>query len=418
VNSGTTGPQSLRVFYLTMQFPHRNETFAGTEIRALRGEGADVSVHSFLGAHVPSMDVLPDWGLNDVRLTHGSWRAGLSGIRSGLRRPRLLVALISWIVTNGWRRPVELAKTLALVPRALDIFRAVDEEKPDVVHLFWGHFPSLVGYMVKRELPGVIVSLFLGAYDLRQNYFGSRAIARQADVVWTHAEANRPALRMMGRADEDIRINLRGVDLERLAGVLATASGDKDPHRIVTVGRLVPAKGMDRVLEAFAIISNSWAHARLVVVGDGPERKRLEELAAELDIERRVDFRGHLDHDDVIREMAAASVFLYLSEVDRLPNVVKEAMFARCLCVVAHTKGIEELLEHGVHGFVVPPGDVGLAASYVEEAFRSVATGQTMVEAAAVHLAQHFDVRLSAKRLCSEWRMLMRSRRERARILH
>ena len=55
---------------------------------------------------------------------------------------------------------------IALIPMSFYMFEKLKKEKPDIVHLFWGHYPSLVGYLVKKNMPDTKLSQFLGAYDL------------------------------------------------------------------------------------------------------------------------------------------------------------------------------------------------------------------------------------------------------------
>ena len=82
---------------------------------------------------------------------------------------------------------------------------------------------------------------------------------------------------------------------------------------------------------------------------------RDERLARALGIRESVEFRGQVTYDSVLAALASAEVLLFLSrhEAERLPNVVKEAMASRCICIVSRTPGIEELIPNGRIGFIV-----------------------------------------------------------------
>ena len=185
-----------------------------------------------------------------------------------------------------------------------------------------------------------VVSTFLGAYDLSTGFGPSLDLARRADVVFTHAAVNVAAITAHGVARERVEIVHRGVPPSLLERAAVLDPNARDPRRVVSVARLIPSKRMDAVIEAFARTAVSPPDASLVVFGDGPERVRLEALARERGLSRRVEFRGHRPQAEVFAELARAGAFVMLStkESERLPNVVKEAMAAGCVPVVARAR--------------------------------------------------------------------------------
>ncbi len=128
-----------------------------------------------------------------------------------------------------------------------------------------------------------------------------------------------------------------------------------DTPTILSVGRLSPEKDYPTLLRAFAEVARSRS-ARLVILGQGPERESLLELASRLGIEDRLDLPGF----DVnpFRYMARASVFVLSSRFEGFPNVLPEAM--ACGAPVVSTdcrSGPSEMLEGGKWGRLVPVGD-------------------------------------------------------------
>jgi glycosyltransferase involved in cell wall biosynthesis len=419
-------PPSLRVSYVTMIFPASSETFACGDVQALTAAGVGVVVYAMRrprpwprGASsdplrrrsrkLAAAEVLAERGLADLSVSHGSLAAIARGVWTASRRPSVMLDLISWVVRCNWRAPVHLVKSLALVPRSLDIFASIQTHRPDVVHLFWGHYPAMVGYLVRRHLQEITVSVFLGAYDLERHYPGTAPVARAADVVWTHAHANVGAIACLGVHASRVRVVHRGVDV-------ATSSvdgGKKVTGRVLTAGRLIKEKHTDDVLAVFAKILAREPHASLVVLGDGPERPRLLAMAASLGIAGAVNFLGHVSQHEVRREMAAAEVFVFMSrsEAERLPNVVKEAMASRCVCVVTETPGIRELVTDGKDGFVVAQGDVEGAARRIHDLLQHREHAGAIATAAHEQIIARFDVRHSMSLYEEWWRLLVCRRR-------
>ena len=130
------------------------------------------------------------------------------------------------------------------------------------------------------------------------------------------------------------------------------------PATIIAIGRLVPKKGFDTLLVAMA---KACHDARCVVIGDGPERGRLEALATRLGIASRVRVAGRLPHTDAMRELARATLLALPSrrtrdnDSDGFANVLTEAM-ARGVPIVSTTAaGAGELLVDGESALLVPP---------------------------------------------------------------
>ncbi|HEX7117793.1 MAG TPA: glycosyltransferase [Longimicrobiales bacterium] len=395
----------MRVAYVTMLFPAPAEVFAANDVRALRALGDEVAVHCLRPETAGCRARLAEHGLADVPVTYATGRGALAGLLVAARHPRWALDLLRWVVACSWRRVSHLLRSLVLLPRALEIFDRLRADPPDVVHLFWGHYPALVGYLVARHCPGVTLSMFLGAYDLTWRYGGSGPVARLARVVWTHAEVNVPALRRLGVPAERLRVVHRGLDLRRIP---ARATEPVSGRRLITVGRLIPSKAFDDVLEVFARIHRRWNGASLLVIGDGPDRSRLRQAAQRLGIAGAVTFAGHRPHDEVLRALCESDVLLFLSRKDseRLPNVVKEGMACRCACVVSRTPGIEALVVDGETGFVVEPGDLSRAEACVDAVFRDPPRARAMAERAHGHVVRNFDAVAAMRAYRREWRAL------------
>lgn len=266
----------MNVWYVFSQFPAPSETFAGTDVRVLRQLGVRVRAVNLRPAHPRARELLREWDLEDLEVDAVTPAKLLAGTGALLRRPGLLTWALSTILRDNWRQPVHVLKSLLALPRIFQVHRALAAQPPDVLHLFWGHYASLLGLLVRRTHPGVVVTQFLGAYDLHTAYRTGTRLAGAADRVFTHARANLPLLARQGIAPEHVTVIYRGVDLERCR----PERRPKVPGRVATAGRLVPEKGMGEVIEAFARVQARWPRASLCVIGDGPERVALERRGA------------------------------------------------------------------------------------------------------------------------------------------
>jgi glycosyltransferase involved in cell wall biosynthesis len=138
---------------------------------------------------------------------------------------------------------------------------------------------------------------------------------------------------------------------------------DLAPYALA-IGRLVPQKGFDLLLRAWAIARPD--SLRLVVAGDGPDESELRDLARALDLDDRVTFFGPADREQVPRLMAGAEAVVVPSRSDEgLPLVAIESMAAGRALVVSETGGIKEAATDGVDALIVPRDDVDALASAI-----------------------------------------------------
>ncbi len=126
------------------------------------------------------------------------------------------------------------------------------------------------------------------------------------------------------------------------------------------VGKLVPRKGVDTLIEAMGILAARASGApRLVMAGIGGLREPLEQRAAELGVADRITWLGKVLHDEVGWVMSAGDVFVLPSLSEGLPTVVCEAMACGLPVVATAVDGTPEIVDDGVTGLLVQPHDAG-----------------------------------------------------------
>ena len=165
--------------------------------------------------------------------------------------------------------------------------------------------------------------------------------------------------------------------------------------RVVAAGRLVPQKGFDVLLRAFARVdAPDWD---LVIFGEGPERARLEALRASLGLHDRVRLAG--TSDVLADELARSSLFVLASRFEGFPNVLCEAM-AVGLPVIATRcpAGPEEIVRDGVDGRLVGVDDVAGLARAMQELMTSPDTRARMSAA-----SREVSERYGLARVVAEW---------------
>ena len=397
----------LKVSYILMRFPAATETFAASDISALRKQGVEVSVYPYRRPPARFKSLLNERGLLGLTVKQPSFTTLFRAPWMTLVKPALFARLFFWTIKQNYRHPLHWLRSTVLIPRTLEIFCDLSKEQPDIVHLFWGHYPSLIGFLVMNYLPRTVLSHFLGAYDLSRHYNGTRYVARRADVVWTHSESNLPAIYALGIPQNKVFISYRGIDLNKIEKIKASGI-ERIPRRIATAGCLEAPKRFDEVIDVFGKVVRNYPNSSLVIMGDGPERNRLKALASSNGLSHKIHFTGHISHDDVLLHMAEADIFLFLStkESERLPNVVKEAMGCGCIVIASKTQGIKELINKNEDGFIFSFEDKENILNAIFEIFSDKLNKNRMRERALFNLQNKFNLHKNMNRYIAVWNKL------------
>jgi glycosyltransferase involved in cell wall biosynthesis len=137
------------------------------------------------------------------------------------------------------------------------------------------------------------------------------------------------------------------------------AAGNVEPAAFVFAGRLTAQKSLDIALEAVAAVPE----ARLTVIGEGPERTRLERLARDLRLDGRVEFRGARPRGEVLEALSSAAAAVVPSSWENLPHAAVEALAVGTPVVATAVGGVPEVVRDGENGLLVPAGSAEALAA-------------------------------------------------------
>ncbi len=178
-------------------------------------------------------------------------------------------------------------------------------------------------------------------------------------------------LRSLGASDERLHVMRNGVDLERFRmldrGVTRTELGLQGEPLVLTVGNLHQHKGQRLVVRALHALRQRHPQARLVVVGDGPDRVALEALVAELGLGEAVRLVGAVPNTELARWYSAADVMVLASEREGWPNVLLEAMACGTPVVASRVGGVPEIVQRPECGRMVAERTPPQFAQAIEE---------------------------------------------------
>jgi len=276
--------------------------------------------------------------------------------------------------------------------------RLIVRQKIDLLHAH-DFYSGLFGAAAAR-LAGVRViacQRHLKLSDRRAHELGSRLIHRLAHRVLVNSEAIRDKIiNHDGASPGKIRVIRNGIiesneprtkAREQLCYELRIGNG---ATLIGSVARLQPVKGHRYLIEAAATVLRERPDVHFVLIGDGPLRNEIEMQCGRLGISDRVHLLG--DRSDVALLLPAFDLLVLASLHEGLPNAVMEAMAARVPVVATAVGGTKELIEDGVTGYLVAPGDSKSLADRIGFALGDQEHRALMVSAAHHRVTEAFGI--------------------------
>jgi glycosyltransferase involved in cell wall biosynthesis len=170
------------------------------------------------------------------------------------------------------------------------------------------------------------------------------------------------------------------------------------------VGRLHPVKGVDILIKAFLLILQQSPHYLLVLAGDGPQRKSLEQMTTKLGVSDRVRFLGM--RDDVPQIMAAFDIGVVPSRQEPFGRVAVEFMRMKVPVICSGADGLAELVHDGQTGIVVPKNSPEHICKAIQKLTKDEKLRRQLTEAAYA-FSEHFGITEHIERLQEMYRKVL-----------
>nr|WP_281367785.1 glycosyltransferase family 4 protein [Saccharibacillus deserti] len=223
-----------------------------------------------------------------------------------------------------------------------------------------------------------------------------RELEVKTQQLITVSEAFRRYMGLYIDHPERIKIMPNGYDERRFKPV----PHENEVPQLMAVCRLVPAKGLDVLLRACALLKERNSPYVLHLIGDGPSRQELEKLAQELGVYDDTIFYGYTLHPEEF--MPFFDIFVLPSRAEAFGSVFAEAALCCLALVGTSVGGVPEQIEHGVNGLLVPPDDPEALADALEQVIGDPAYRYELARTACEKAKSHYSlnrVAIELKRL-------------------
>ena len=395
-----------RIAYLLWRYPTLSETFVRREVQALRDAGLTLEVFA-LEAPSPALPDDPECPAGPVLYVGAPDPArGRAAAWTWFgRKPWTVVVLWLFVVRHRYRAGKTWWHDRDVLHLAARLAVMMAERGTTHVHSPWANHSALLALLASRLL-GVTYSVQARASEIHRSTQG-RLISdrvRFAEFLVTNSRYNERYLRsILGEpADLPLHVIYNGVRLDRFRS--APSPTGPGSARLLSVGRLVEAKGFRYLLEACRRLRDRGVEHTCEIIG-GPQDPdetvtwvELRKLHAELGLEETVRFRGAMPFSGVLAALGGADIVVLPSvrsadgSHDVTPNILIEAM-AMGIPVVSTTIGaIPEIVDHGVDGLLVPPNDAEALAAALGRLLGDADLRRRLGGAARRKVEERFDI--------------------------
>ncbi len=359
------------VAVLMSRFPTVTETFILREMIEMERQSQPVRLVPMLREDPPVVhEEAKPWTSRALYTSYLSGAIVAANLRTLVRRPFTYLSLLARLIGGTITRPGTLARTVAIFPKSVYLAQELQRERLKHIHAHYATHPATMALIVSK-LSDITFSFTVHAHDIQVDRSLLRWKLRETRFVRSISDYNKRFLeRLYPEETRGGKIIVVHVGIEpstyeersRHLVPIASATQTSIP-KILCVAAHRPYKGLPVLIEACRILRDEGVKFHCDVVGHGPMRAELEQMIRERNVGDVFVLAGPQPQDEVARMMAEATLFVLPSiiasdgQMEGIPVALMEAMASGRAVVSTSISGIPELVEHGINGLLVKPGD-------------------------------------------------------------
>jgi glycosyltransferase involved in cell wall biosynthesis len=402
---------TLRLAYLTSQYPATSHTFIRREVSALRIAGLDLQTFSVRAPGTAELKSAIDQreaaqtftllGQSPVAFA----RAHLGEL---LQRPGRYIRTL--LLALRHRAPGVKPALLSLAHFTEAILLAAELRRRGIDHLH-NHFANsgaTVGLLASRQanIRWSFTIHGISEFDYPAGLLLGEKITAASFIACVSYFGRAQAYRLVDSQEWDKLTVVRcGLELDQLP---EAEPGAETRMRMILVGRLSAEKGIAGLLEALAMLEPAQ-RPELTIVGDGPLRAELDALVARLALDDNVAFLGRLPEAETLAAIARSDALVLPSFMEGLPIVLMEAMALGKPVIATRVAGIPELVSDGENGLLFTPSNWPELAEKIARLATDLLLQQRLGTAGQATIAAKFDIKQSAEILLRLFHQAARS---------
>lgn len=276
----------------------------------------------------------------------------------------------------------------------------------DIIHAHSALPDGQAALGIKKRL-GIPVVVTIHGKDVNQSIYVNKAcrdsladVLDKADAVIAVSERVKRIVSKKFGATEKLTVINNGFDSEMFSPLEYNLSSEV----VVSVSNLVASKCLEENISVLSKLVNKYPRLRYLIIGEGPERSRLMSLAQRLDVSDKVEFVGYVPNEQLSKHLSGAAFFSLPSKSEGFGIAFVEAMAAGLPVIARRGEGIEDVISHGVTGFLVR------SSSELTNTWDKLLTNRVFAQkvgaSAAHHVRNNYSWRANVRKLCHLYELI------------
>ena len=369
------------------RFPSVTETFILREVTELERQGQSIRLVPMLEEAPPVLhEAARPWIARALYTWYVSPAILAANLRTFVRNPLRYLALLVRLIAGTLLSPSIFVRTIAVFPKSVFIARELEREGVRHIHAHFATHPTTMA-LIAAKLSRMTFSFTVHAHDIQLDHSLLRWKLRETRFVRSISEYNKRFLESRYPAETNGKIHVIHVGIEPAAyeeNARNHPLANVDVPRILCVAAHRPYKGLPVLIDACRMLKDEGVRFECNVLGQGPMRDELERLVRDRGVGDVFHLLGPKPEHVVATMMGEATLFVLPSiiapdgQMEGIPVALMEAMASGRAVVTTRISGIPELVEDGVNGRLVEPGDARALADAMKTLLADPAAAAAM----------------------------------------
>lgn len=351
-----------KIAYILSQFPEIHETFILREILELKRNKINLAIFSLKKCKDkiihPQAKALMDETYYSPLIF--SWNIIKAKFYFLFTQPLKLFNVFFYLIRHNYKSVELLIKSLGVLPISLYFAKEIQHKGIEHIHAHWATIPTTSAVIIS-QMTGIPFSFTAHAWDIFIDQTMLAEKVKRAQFVFTCTGYNKKFLNSLleKKYRDKVILNYHGIDFEKLE----IPSREKDKYFVFSIGRLCEQKGFAYLIKSCKILIEKGYDIKCIIVGEGPDRKKLEKLIMEEEMEDVVLLKGIQPHSAIFEFFSKAAIFVLPCVIakngdrDGIPNVIIESLAVQIPVISTNVSGIPEIIVNNQTGLVIPPRD-------------------------------------------------------------
>ena len=391
----------MRIAYIMSRFPLLSETFILREMDEFERQGGEILLFPLI--------------CQEQDLTHYDAELWLerrncipfmdihvlgSLIKTFIKNPLKFITVLIKIVFWNLPSPKFLLRTLILFPKAIRTANKIETENIDHLHVHYASHPALVAYII-HQFTGISYSITIHSHDIYDNHVMLKQKLGAAKFLVTISNFNLDYLvKLLGNwVGKKVFVIHSGVNLSEFVPQKVRNPNNSHKFILLQIGSLHWKKGQTYFLKALKLLDSEIDNLQVQIIGDGPERKKLERMIRELGLTNKVELLGAKTQSEVKQLLINADCYIQTSVSEGIPVALMEALACELPVISTNITGIPELVIHGKTGILIPPKDVAAIADAIKYIFNNPDLAKKFGKAGRRRVESEFNLQNNVSKL-------------------